>query len=147
MENKKYFEECEEIGNKLFLTWANQTKYFKKMERQPLLSRVDWVCESNNGIIVNCELKVRNTLKYSTIFIEPGKYSNLIKLWNDKGIIPLYLNFSGNECIAFDLRKCKVNNVGEVRIWDGSNKCYTMVNRFSLNVEDGVKYINGCKVK
>ena len=75
------------------------------------------------------------------------KYVNLISLWNDKGIIPLYINFCGNECIAFDLRKCKVNDVGEVRIWDGSNKCYKMVNRFSLNVADGVKYINGCKVK
>ena len=142
-----YFEKCESIGDNLFIDWCNKTKYFSSIERQPLLSRVDWICKDNAGHVINCELKVRNTLKYSTIFIEPDKYVNLISLWNDKGIIPLYINFCGNECIAFDLRKCKVNDVGEVRIWDGSNNCYKMVNRFSLNVEDGDKYINGCKVK
>ena len=103
-----YFEKCESIGDNLFVDWCNKTKYFSSIERQPLLSRVDWICKDNAGHVINCELKVRNTLKYPDIFIEPGKYVILISLWNDKGIIPLYINFCGNECIAFDLRKCKV---------------------------------------
>lgn len=141
-----YFEECESIGDKLFLTWANQTKYFKKMERQPLLSRVDWICKDSKGNVINCELKVRQSLKFDSIFIEPGKYANLIRLYKEKGIIPLYLNFSGNECIAFDLRRCRVYDVGEVRIWDGSNKCYQLVNRYSIPTSDGVRYVDGIKI-
>lgn len=140
-----YFEECEEIGNKLFLTWANQTKYFKKMERQPLLSRVDWVCESNNGTIVNCELKVRNTLNYSTIFIEPNKWNHLISEWKKYKRVPLFINLCNNEVLAFDLRKVKPTREVKVLIWDGANKCQKMVTRYELETSKAVKFINGVK--
>lgn len=144
-EDNNYFQKCEDIGDEKFINWTDSIGIFSKRERLPLLSRIDWRCETPEGIIVNCELKVRNSLKYDTIFIEPGKYNNLIREWNEYKRIPLYINFCEDETVVFDLRKCNVNDVGEIRIWDGYNKCYEMVHRFSLNKNEGIRYIKGIK--
>ena len=48
------------------------------MERQDLYSRCDWICKTSKGLVVNCELKVRDSLNWPDILIEPGKYNYLI---------------------------------------------------------------------
>ena len=54
-----YYENCEEIGNQLFLKWAKEVKCFTELTRQDLYSRVDWIGKTIKGNPVNCELKVR----------------------------------------------------------------------------------------
>ena len=53
-----YYEDSEQIGNELFTKWAKEVNIFSEMKRQPLLSRVDWICQSIKGSTINCELKV-----------------------------------------------------------------------------------------
>lgn len=140
-----YFEKCESIGDNLFIDWCNKTKYFSSIERQPLLSRVDWICKDNAGHVINCELKVRNTLKYNDILIEPDKYNYLMNKWNTEKIVPLYINLCGELVYAFDLRKCKVIDKGMIKIWSYPDNCYKLVHRFALLTKDAFKYINGEK--
>ena len=53
------------------------------MERQDLYSRVDWICKTSKGLVVNCELKVRDSLNWPDILIEPGKYNYLVNKWKE----------------------------------------------------------------
>ncbi len=142
-----YYEESEQIGNELFTKWANEVNVFSEMERQPLLSKVDWICKSKKGNLVNCELKVRNTLSYQTIFIEPGKYNNLVRLWNEKRIIPWYINLCGDEVLVFDLRYVRPCRITNVRIWSHPDQNYKYVDRFELETNKALKFINGKQIK
>ena len=142
-----YYEESEQIGNQLFTKWANEVNVFSEMERQPLLSKVDWICKSKKGNLVNCELKVRNTLSYQTIFIEPGKYNNLVRLWNEKRIIPWYINLCGDEVLVFDLRYVRPCRITNVRIWSHPDQNYKYVDRFELETNKALKFINGKQIK
>lgn len=141
-----YYEQCEELDNALFVEWAQQ--FFTKMERQPLMSRVDWLCESKSGKKFACELKLRNTLKYPDIFIEPQKYSYLMGL---EGYIPLFINMCTEngvtEILVFDLRKCKIVDKGMVSIWSHPDKCYMMVHRYAINKKYAYRFINNCEQK
>lgn len=142
-----YYEDSEQIGNELFTKWAEEVNVFSDMERQPLLSKVDWICKSNKGNLVNCELKVRNTLSYQTIFIEPGKYNNLVRLWNEKRIIPWYINLCGDEVLVFDLRYVRPCRITNVRIWSHPDQNYKYVDRFELETNKALKFINGKQIK
>ena len=142
-----YYEDSEQIGNELFTKWANEVNVFSEMERQPLLSKVDWICKSKKGNLVNCELKVRNTLSYQTIFIEPGKYNNLVRLWNEKRIIPWYINLCGDEVLVFDLRYVRPCRITNVRIWSHPDQNYKYVDRFELETNKALKFINGKQIK
>ena len=142
-----YYEESEQIGNELFTKWANEVNVFSEMERQPLLSKVDWICKSKKGNLVNCELKGRNTLSYQTIFIEPGKYNNLVRLWNEKRIIPWYINLCGDEVLVFDLRYVRPCRITNVRIWSHPDQNYKYVDRFELETNKALKFINGKQIK
>lgn len=142
-----YYEDSEQIGNELFTKWANEVNVFLDMERQPLLSKVDWICKSKKGNLVNCELKVRNTLSYQTIFIEPGKYNNLVRLWNEKRIIPWYINLCGDEVLVFDLRYVRPCRITNVRIWSHPDQNYKYVDRFELETNKALKFINGKQIK
>ena len=142
-----YYEESEQIGNELFTKWANEVNVFSEMKRQPLLSKVDWICKSKKGNLVNCELKVRNTLSYQTIFIEPGKYNNLVRLWNEKRIIPWYINLCGDEVLVFDLRYVRPCRITNVRIWSHPDQNYKYVDRFELETNKALKFINGKQIK
>ena len=142
-----YYEDSEQIGNELFTKWANEVNVFSDMERQPLLSKVDWICKSKKGNLVNCELKVRNTLSYQTIFIEPGKYNNLVRLWNEKRIIPWYINLCDDEVLVFDLRYVRPCRITNVRIWSHPDQNYKYVDRFELETNKALKFINGKQIK
>lgn len=142
-----YYEESECIGNELFTKWAKEVNIFSEMKRQPLLSRVDWVCYSMKGSIINCELKVRNTLEYSTIFIEPQKYNYLIKQWKDNKIIPWYINLCGDKVLLFDLRYVKPCKITNVRIWSHPDQNYKLVDRYELETNKALKFINGKQQK
>lgn len=141
-----YYQESEEIGNKLFTQWAEKVNIFAEMKRQPLLSRIDWICKSKKGTVVNCELKVRASLKYDTIFIEIGKYDYLMGKWKE-GIVPWYINFCGNETLVFDLRKVKPIRQTRVQIWNHADKCYQWVDRYELPTKQAFRFIDGQQVK
>lgn len=142
-----YYENCEEIGNQLFLNWANKVGCFTKLKRQDLYSRVDWIGKTIKGHLVNCELKVRDSLNWNDILIEPGKYNYLIQKWNEEKIIPWYINLCDDLVYVFDLRKCKVIDKGMMRIWSKPDKCYKFVHRFALLTSDAIKFKNGKQVE
>lgn len=144
---KNYYQECEEIGNELFEKWCDQLGIFKQRERQPLLCRCDWICTTSKGIKVGCELKVRNTLKYPTIFLELGKYDYLMNQWKTKKIIPWFINLCGDEVLIFDLRKVKPIRVTEVNILDRAHLCHTWVKRYELPTKEAYRFINGVRRK
>ena len=141
-----YYQECEEIGNQLFLNWANKVGCFTKLKRQSLYSRVDWIGKTIKGNLVNCELKVRDSLNWNDILIEPGKYNYLIQKWEKEKIIPWYINLCDDLVYVFDLRKCKVIDKGEMRIWSKPDKCYKFVHRFALLTSDAIKFKNGIRI-
>lgn len=138
-----YYEQCEEVGNKLFCKWAEQVKPFVHMERQPLLSRIDWKCISTKGNKINCELKVRDNLDYPTIFLELGKYDILMKEWREQGIIPWYINMKDDTVLVFDLRYVKPLRQKAVKIWSHPDHCYKEVIRWELPTNKAFKFING----
>ena len=142
-----YYENCEEIGNQLFLNWANKVGCFTKLKRQSLYSRVDWIGKTIKGNLVNCELKVRDSLNWNDILIEPGKYNYLIQKWEKEKIIPWYINLCDDLVYVFDLRKCKVIDKGEMRIWSKPDRCYKFVHRFALLTSDAIKFKNGKQFK
>lgn len=142
-----YYQECEEIGNQLFLNWANKVGCFTELTRQDLYSRVDWIGKTIKGHLINCELKVRNSLNWPDILIEPGKYNYLLQKWNEENIIPWYINLCDDLVYVFDLRKCKVIDKGEMRIWSKPDKCYKSVHRFALLTSDAIKFKNGKQVE
>lgn len=141
-----YYENCEEIGNQLFLNWANKVGCFTKLKRQSLYSRVDWIGKTIKGNLVNCELKVRDSLNWPDILIEPGKYNYLLQKWNEENIIPWYINLCDDLVYVFDLRKCKVIDKGMMRIWSKPDKCYKSVHRFALLTSDAIKFKNGIRI-
>ena len=141
-----YYQECEEIGNQLFLNWANKVGCFTKLKRQDLYSRVDWIGKTIKGNLVNCELKVRDSLNWNDILIEPGKYNYLIQKWEKQKIIPWYINLCDDLVYVFDLRKCKVIDKGMMRIWSKPDKCYKFVHRFALLTSDAIKFKNGIRI-
>ena len=141
-----YYVECEEIGNQLFLNWANKVGCFTKLKRQSLYSRVDWIGKTIKGNLVNCELKVRDSLNWNDILIEPGKYNYLIQKWSKEKIIPWYINLCDDLVYVFDLRKCKVIDKGQMRIWSKPDKCYKFVHRFALLTSDAIKFKNGIRI-
>lgn len=141
-----YYVECEEIGNQLFLNWANKVGCFTKLKRQSLYSRVDWIGKTIKGNLVNCELKVRDSLNWNDILIEPGKYNYLIQKWEKEKIIPWYINLCDDLVYVFDLRKCQVIDKGMMRIWSKPDKCYKFVHRFALLTSDAIKFKNGIRI-
>ena len=141
-----YYENCEEIGNQLFLNWANKVGCFTKLKRQSLYSRVDWIGKTIKGNLVNCELKVRDSLNWTDILIEPGKYNYLIQKWEKEKIVPWYINLCDDLVYVFDLRKCKVIDKGQMRIWSKPDKCYKFVHRFALLTSDAIKFKNGIRI-
>ena len=141
-----YYENCEEIGNQLFLKWAKEVGCFTKLKRQSLYSRVDWIGKTIKGNLVNCELKVRDSLNWNDILIEPGKYNYLIQKWEKEKIIPWYINLCDDLVYVFDLRKCKVIDKGQMRIWSKPDKCYKFVHRFALLTSDAIKFKNGIRI-
>ena len=141
-----YYEKCEEIGNQLFLNWAREVGCFTKLKRQSLYSRVDWIGKTIKGHLINCELKVRDSLNWTDILIEPGKYNYLIQKWSKEKIIPWYINLCDDLVYVFDLRKCKVIDKGQMRIWSKPDKCYKFVHRFALLTSDAIKFKNGIRI-
>ena len=141
-----YYQECEEIGNQLFLKWGKEVGCFTKLKRQSLYSRVDWIGKTIKGNLVNCELQVRDSLNWNDILIEPGKYNYLIQKWEKEKIIPWYINLCDDLVYVFDLRKCKVIDKGMMRIWSKPDKCYKFVHRFALLTSDAIKFKNGIRI-
>ena len=143
---KNYFQKSEDICNELFQSWANKVGIFKQMERQPLLSRVDWKCITIKDSKVNCELKCRSSLDYNTIFIEIGKYDFLMKDYNENGYIPWFINLKDDEILLFDLRIVKPIAVRDVYILDKSTMTHKWVKRYELPTNKALRFKNGIKV-
>lgn len=142
-----YYQKCEEIGNQLFTKWAEKVGCFISMERQDLFSRCDWICQSKKGSKVNCELKVRDTLQYPTIFIEPNKYKYLIDKWNIENIIPWYINMCEDTVLVFDLRVVKPIRSTTVKIWSKPDQQYKIVERYELPTDKAFKFKDGVLIK
>lgn len=141
-----YYQESEEIGNSLFKKWSEAVGCFKEMKRQPLLSRVDWKCIGHKGTKVNCELKVRASLKYPTIFIEIGKYDFLMREYREQNYVPWFINMCGDEVLVFDLRIVKPIRKTRLQIWNHADKCYEWVDRYELPTNQAFRFINGKRV-
>lgn len=141
-----FYQKSENIGNDLFVKWAQQLGIFSDMQRQSLMSRVDWICTAKTGQIVNCELKVRDNLNWKDIFIEPGKLQYLITKWNEDRIVPLFINMCGDLTYVFDLRHCRFIDKGYINIWDKGAQQYKQEKRYAIPTECAYKYKNGKRI-
>lgn len=142
-----YYQECEEVGDQLFTSWAQKVGCFTEMKRQDLYSRCDWICKTKKGTVVNCELKVRDSLNWPTIFIEIKKYEYLIQKWKEENIVPFYINMCGDTVLVFDLRSTKPIKRTTVRIWSKPDQQYKWVERYELPTNEAYKFINGIQIK
>ena len=112
MEKNKYPNKQETLDD-LYLTIFNTHKNFFKEIPQTReteqYSTIDRQLTDRNDRIINVELKTRfcdiNT--YDGIFIEDKKWEALKQDYQEKGIIPLYINFfyDYRNVLVFDLRQ------------------------------------------
>lgn len=138
-----FYQISEECDDQKFQNWAQQVDCFKEMQRQPLMSKVDWICTAKSGKKVNCELKGRTSLDWDTIFIEVGKYDYLMQKWEQEKIIPWYINMCDQTVFLFDLRYVKPSRNTLVRIWDKGAQSFKYEYRYELLTSKALKWNNG----
>ena len=109
---------------------------------------VDIVAQNIEGIYYNVELKTREPhCKYNTYFIELTKWTNMMTLWRNYGVIPLYVNFVGDEVYVWNLaRIIKAEFKANIKIWKGDALRETVDDRIGLYVENAWVYSNGKKI-
>lgn len=145
-----YFERMEiEDFNKL-KEINYDLKWFTELERNTLLDRIDIEAKDRKGRRVNIELKSRIIPidKYDTIFIEEDKYNNMMRKWENEGVIPLYINFfNGGIVGVWDLRKFPNPDMTNVTICNKGRQTIENVNRYILPVEGCIKLGRGDKCR
>lgn len=113
MGNNKYPNQQETLDDlylQIFNTHMNFFKEIPQTRETEQYSTIDRQLLDRNGKrLINVEMKTRmlyiNT--YDTLFIEPKKWEALKKDYQEKGIIPLYINFfyDYRNVLIFDLRQ------------------------------------------
>lgn len=118
-------------------------QWFKRLERNELMDKVDVKAIDIKGRNINIELKSRtcNIDTYSEIFIEESKYDELMKRYKEDGCIPLYINFFNDDKVAiWDLRKTKHLRKDYIRIFNKGSEKMEDVTRYMLSAKDSLKY-------
>lgn len=103
----KYHREFERKDDELFQDFKENTNIFSEAYRNSEMSIIDYSAKDIKGRFCSIELKSRlcETTKYPTTFIECSKFWKMIEKWEQKGFIPLYINFYEDGVMLFDLRK------------------------------------------
>lgn len=85
----------EEINAKYIKNFNDKTNFFKEITQNKQYSTIDFSGIDKKDRKCNIELKIRTNdiFKFDEIFIEERKYNELMKQYNESGIIPLYINF------------------------------------------------------
>ena len=102
-------ETLDDLYLQIFNTHMNFFKQIPTERETEQYSTIDRQLTDRNNRIINVELKTRmlyiNT--YDTIFIEDKKWDALKQDYQQKGIIPLYINFfyDYRNVLIFDLRQ------------------------------------------
>ena len=91
-------EKHERLDDGYLIFFNNKMKFFKNISQKretEKYSTIDRQLVDKKGRLCNIELKMRycDIFKYSGIFIEEKKYNALKKDFEEKNIIPLYINF------------------------------------------------------
>lgn len=141
-----FFNSSEEIDDKYFNILNNRMGWFKEMNRNHLMSEIDWMCINKTGSTTNCELKLRDNQinSFEDVYIEVGKYKKLIERYKNNDEIPLYINFFQNEnyVAIWDLRKVnKMNYYPNARIYNKGKRKWETVERYGLFPRDAMYYI------
>lgn len=141
-----FFTDSENIDDIAFQFLNEKVNWFTHMNRNELMNEVDWTCINRTGTTTNCELKLRDNQinSYEDVYIEVGKYKQLMKRWNEDKQIPLYINFfQSKEFVAvWDLRKInKMNYYPFTRIYNKGKRRWETVERYGLFPRDAMYYI------
>ena len=91
-------EKHERLDDGYLIFFNNKMKFFKNISQKretEKYSTIDRQLVDKKGRLCNVELKTRycDIFKYDGIFIEDKKYNALKKDYEEKNIIPLYINF------------------------------------------------------
>lgn len=144
MVNNEYFDKMELEDYSKLVDFNKSVKWFKEMERNTIMDRIDITAKDTKGRSVNVELKSRNIGidQYDDLFIETDKYDNLIRKWKNLNEIPLYINFIGRtHIVMYDLRKIKDPTEKSVTIYNPGKMVVELVRRYMLPISDGLKYV------
>lgn len=141
-DDSNYFDQMEEVDAKKFTFFNQKMKWFTNMTQTPKFCKYDFDCTDKLNREVKVELKSRNhpISKYETIFIEPGKYENLINL-TKQGYKALYINFLEDyrHVLIFDISKVNPT-LKSVRIFNPGYNEHQDVQRYELPVKEGMYY-------
>lgn len=93
----EYREQAERIDDRFMAVLRQCTGWFRKMDRCPKYSVIDYVAEDIRGRDVAIEVKRRtqpigHPMFRDGVFIEPKKWDRLYAAWED-GYRPVYINF------------------------------------------------------
>ena len=96
-------EKHERLDDGYFIFFNNRMKFFKDVSQNretEKYSIIDRQLVDKKGRLCNVELKTRycNIFTYDGIFLEEKKYNALKKDFEEKNIIPLYINFFQDGC-------------------------------------------------
>ena len=106
---------------------------------------VDVVAMDRDKVCYSVELKTRYKM-YDEIFIEPKKWDNMLRLWRQFGVVPLYINFFEDETYVWNLaRLTAVTFYPNVRIWANDKLKDEVVDRIGLKIENAWVYKDGEK--
>ena len=141
-----FFNSCERIDDRYFKYFNDKVDWFKEINRNGDLDRIDWTCVNRTGTTTNCELKLRDNHinQYDDVYIEVDKYKHLMKRWKENKEIPLYINFFQDEkhVAVWDLRKVnKMNFYPFARIYNKGKQRWEEVERYGLFPRDSMFYI------
>ena len=106
---------------------------------------VDVVAMDRDKVCYSVELKTRYKM-YDEVFIEPKKWDNMLRLWRQFGVVPLYINFFNDETYVWNLaRITAVTFYPNVRLYPGDPVKEEVVDRIGLKTENAWLYKNGEK--
>ena len=92
---KNRFLTQEKLDIEAFQVYANLCpKNYAVSAETPYGTICDVISQNETGGTVLTEIKARKGKPedYEDIFLEPSKWNNLMKLWRNKGLLPVFLN-------------------------------------------------------
>ena len=101
----------EKVNDGFFTHWNNRMRIFREDDTEDILdcSTIDKKLYDRKGRMCNIELKTRDCQinTFDTLFLEEKKWLEFKKDYEEKGFLPIYINFlqDGNHVWLCDLRQ------------------------------------------
>ena len=106
---------------------------------------VDVVAMDRDNVCYGVELKTRFKM-YDEVFIELKKWMNMLRLWRNHGVVPLYINFFEDETFVWNLaRLTAVTFIPNITIYPGDPVKEEVVDRIGLSIKNAWVYKDGEK--